>query len=65
MFRSLNRSPVMRLEEYTPASDGGRALDVVVETEHPVPVLLQQRIRIRCLEILELDQRVRIPRVHG
>ncbi len=45
--------------------DGGRALDVVVEAQHALPVLVQQRVRVGRQEILELDQRIGIARLHG
>ena len=44
---------------------GGRALDVVVEAEHAIAVLVQQRVGVGRQEVLELDQRARVALLHG
>ena len=44
---------------------GRRALDVVVEAEHALSVLVQKGVHVRRQEILELDQRIWIARLHG
>src|SRR6185436_5255117 len=45
--------------------DRGRALDVVVEAQHAIPVFREQRVRVRRQKILELDQRGGISRLYG
>ena len=44
---------------------GGGALDVVVEAEHAIAVLVQQRVRVGREKVLELEQRARILLLHG
>jgi hypothetical protein len=56
--RSRNGMPVTRSRSRRRPGDGRRALDVVVEAEHAVPVLVQQRVGVGRQEILELDERV-------
>lgn len=44
-------------------SDSGSALNVVVETQHTIPVLLQERVCVRREEVLELNQRIGVARL--
>ena len=64
--RSLNGTPVMRVEEYTPA----RATAAVpwmssLKQSTRSLYLFEQGVRVRRQEILELDQRIWIARLHG
>ena len=45
--------------------DGGRTLDVVVETEHAFAILAQQRVGVGGQEVLELDERARKHFLHA
>ena len=60
MRRSSKRDPEMRVEADIPASaTAGRSLDVIVEAEDTVAIAPEQPVRVRCQEILELNQHAR------